>query len=71
MKIDLEFWLGVYDKSSFEMEQLIQSSNWINEYVGRPFHEDILKKLREIDDEYHKMRDIEQYARKRILKYNR
>lgn len=71
MKMDLKFWLDVYDKLDDELYSVNEEVNWIHEYIGRPFLEDTKKELRELDDLYNKYYHMREYVRGRILNYNR
>lgn len=69
-KVDLEFWLDMYDWLDVESERIYQEIDWIDQNFFYPPE----KYKKELDEAYKEMRHIDElklYVRKRLLKYNR
>lgn len=71
MKIDLEFWLNMYDRASNELNDWYKDIEHITEYYGTPYSDYAIESLNNANVEIERLYYINQFIRKRILTYNR
>lgn len=63
-------WLDVYDHCRDEIDNTLDETNDIHKYIGKPFTDDMKRRLKELDDWFYRLQDLKKYSRERILKYS-
>lgn len=69
-RIDLEFWLDMYDWLDSDSEDQYQTIEWANQNFFYP-PDNVKEEVRDAHRHMERNHELSQFVRKRILKYNR
>lgn len=69
-RIDLKFWLDMYDWLDDDTETHYQTIEWVRQSYFYP-PENVKEELKDAHEQMARNHELSQFVRKRILKYNR